>query len=112
FGQYIVNSTVVTLAIVVGQLATSALAGYAFARLQFPGREVFFWIILATLMIPLQATIIPVFVLISEMGLSDTRASLMLPALSSAFGAFLMRQYFKRIPNDFEEAALIEGASQ
>lgn len=112
FGTYIVNSTVVTLAIVIGQLATSALAGYAFARLDFPGREVFFWLVLATLMIPLQATIIPVFVLIKELGLSDSRAALILPALSSAFGAFLMRQYFRRIPSDFEEAALLEGASQ
>lgn len=112
FGTYIVNSTIVTLAIVVGQLATSALAGYAFARLKFPGREVFFWLVLATLMIPLQATIIPVFVLISELGLSDSLLALILPALSSGFGAFLMRQYFRRIPNDFEEAALLEGASQ
>jgi len=112
FEQYIVNSTVVTLAIVIGQLITSALAGYAFARLKFPGRELCFWIILATLMIPLQATIIPVFVLIKELGLSNTRASLVLPALSSAFGAFLLRQYFLRIPDDFEEAALLEGANQ
>jgi multiple sugar transport system permease protein len=111
FWTYIVNSTVVTLAIVVGQIATSALAGYAFARLEFPGREVFFWLVLATLMIPLQATIIPVFVLIKELGLSDSLFALILPALSSAFGAFLMRQYFKRIPDDFEEAALLEGAS-
>jgi multiple sugar transport system permease protein len=112
FWTYIANSTIVTGAIVVGQIATSALAGYAFARLDFPGREVLFWLVLATLMIPLQATIIPVFVLIKEFGLSDTRMSLILPALSSAFGAFLMRQYFRRIPNDFEEAALLEGASQ
>lgn len=111
FETYLLNSTAVTLGIVLGQLATSALAGYAFARLEFPGRELIFWIILATLMIPLQATIIPVFVLIKELGLSDTRAALVLPALSSAFGAFLMRQYFKRIPDDFEEAALLEGAS-
>lgn len=112
FWTYIFNSVVVTSAIVLGQLATSALAGYAFARLTFPGREVIFWLVLATLMIPLQATIIPVFVLIKELGLSDTRAALILPALSSGFGAFLMRQYFRRIPNDFEEAALLEGASQ
>ncbi len=112
FWTYITNSTIITGAIVLGQIATSALAGYAFARLNFPGREVLFWLVLATLMIPLQATIIPVFVLIKELGLSDTRMSLILPALSSAFGAFLMRQYFRRIPNDFEEAALLEGAIQ
>jgi multiple sugar transport system permease protein len=112
FEQYILNSFVVTLAIVGGQLVTAALAGYAFARLNFPGREILFWLTLATMMIPLQATIIPVFVLISKLGLADTRASLILPALSSAFGTFLMRQYFLRIPKEFEEAALLDGASQ
>ncbi len=109
---YFWNSTIVTLSIVIGQMITSALAGYAFARLDFPGRTVIFWLILATLMIPLQATIIPVFVLISKAGLSDTLASLILPALASAFGTFLMRQYFLQIPKEFEEAAIIDGASQ
>jgi multiple sugar transport system permease protein len=112
FEKYILNSVVVTLAIVVGQLCTAALAGYAFARLDFPGRGILFWLVLATLMIPLQATIIPVFVLISELGLADTRASLILPALPTAFGTFLMRQYFLRIPKEFEEAAVLDGASQ
>jgi multiple sugar transport system permease protein len=64
------------------------------------------------MMIPLQATIIPVFVLISKLGLADTRSSLILPALGTAFGTFLMRQYFLRIPKEFEEAALLDGASQ
>src|SRR5215211_200339 len=112
FEKYILNSAWVTLAIVLGNMFTAALAGYAFARLNFPGRELLFWLVLATMMIPLQATIIPVFVLISKLGLADTRASLILPALSSAFGTFLMRQYFRRIPNEFEEAALLDGASQ
>jgi len=110
--QFFWNSTIVTLCIVIGQLMTAALAGYAFARLDFPGRNFLFWLVLATLMIPLQATIIPVFVLISKTNLSDTLASLILPALASAFGTFLMRQYFMQIPNDFEEAALLDGASQ
>ena len=109
---YILNSAIVTLSIVVGQLITSALAGYAFARLKFPGRNVLFWLVLATLMIPLQATIIPVFVLISKMHLADTRASLILPALFTAFGTFLMRQYFMQIPDEFEQAALLDGANQ
>ncbi len=112
FDKFILNSVWVTLAIVLGNLVTAALAGYAFARLDFPGREILFWLILATMMIPLQATIIPVFVLISKLGLADTRASLILPAISSAFGTFLMRQYFRRIPSEFEEAALLDGASQ
>ncbi len=112
FGKYFRNSVVITGTIVVGQMATAALAGYAFARLTFPFRNTLFWIVLATMMIPLQATIIPVFVLISKMGLSDTHASLILPALSSAFGTFLMRQYFMQMPDEYEQAAMLDGASQ
>ena len=96
----------------IGQLVTASLAGYAFARLEFPGKNVLFWLVMATLMIPLQATIIPVFVLISRLGLSDTLASLILPALPTAFGTFLLRQYFMQIPKDFEEVALMDGANQ
>ncbi|ACZ43200.1 binding-protein-dependent transport systems inner membrane component [Thermobaculum terrenum ATCC BAA-798] len=110
-GHYVVNSMFITLSIVVAQVATSALAGYAFARLNFPAKNLLFWLILATMMIPQQATIIPVFVEISKIGLADTRSALILPAVATAFGTFLMRQYFMRIPNEFEEAALIDGAS-
>jgi multiple sugar transport system permease protein len=112
FWRQIFNSFFVTTCTVLGQLITAALAGYAFARLDFPGKTVLFWLIMATLMIPLQATIIPVFVLISRLGLSDTLASLILPALFTAFGTFLLRQYFMQIPKEFEEVALIDGASQ
>ncbi len=112
FGAYVVNSFVVTGSVVLGQLLTASLAGYAFARLQFPFRGVLFWLVMATVMIPLQATIIPVFVLISSLGLADTLASLILPALPTAFGTFLLRQYFMSMPNDYEEAALIDGANQ
>lgn len=101
-----------TLAVVVGQLFTASLAGYAFARLEFPGRNLLFWLIMATMMIPLQATIIPVFVIISRMGLANTLWSLIIPALPTAFGTFLMRQYFLGVPKDFEEAAVIDGANQ
>lgn len=111
-GTYFMNSTIITGSIVLGQLATAALAGYAFGRLQFPGRNTIFWIVLATMMIPLQATIVPVFVLISEWNLSDTRASLILPAIGTAFGTFLMRQYFMQMPDEYEQAALVDGASQ
>lgn len=112
FLRMILNSAIVAAAVVLGQLVTASLAGYAFARLEFPGREALFWLIMATMMIPLQATIIPVFVLISRMGLNDTLASLILPSLPTAFGTFLMRQYFMGVPKDFEEAALIDGAGQ
>jgi multiple sugar transport system permease protein len=111
-GTYFLNSTIITGSIVIGQLITAALAGYAFGRLDFPGRNAIFWIVLATMMIPLQATIIPVFVLISEWNLSDTRTSLILPAIGTAFGTFLMRQYFMQMPHEYEQAALVDGASQ
>jgi multiple sugar transport system permease protein len=112
FGGYVVNSFIVTGSIVIGQLITASLAGYAFGRLEFPFRGVLFWLVMATVMVPLQATIIPVFVLISSLGLADTLASLILPALPTAFGTFLLRQYFMSMPNDYEEAALIDGANQ
>ena len=113
FFQQIVNSFVITLSAVAGQLITASLAGYAFARLRFPGRNALFWIVLATLMIPGQATIIPVFIIISRvLGLADTLLALILPAIPTAFGTFLLRQYFLQIPGDFEEAALIDGANQ
>jgi multiple sugar transport system permease protein len=109
---YVFNSFVVSGSIVLGQLATASLAGYAFARLDFPFRGVLFWLVMATLMVPPQATIIPVFVLISSLGLADTLASLILPALPTALGTFLLRQYFMSMPNDYAEAALSDGANQ
>jgi multiple sugar transport system permease protein len=112
FGRMVLNSAIITTSIVLGQLFTASLAGYAFARLEFPGRNLLFWIILATMMIPLQATIIPVFILIRDLKLSNSLWALILPALPTAFGTFLLRQYFMTVPKEFEESALIEGASQ
>ena len=113
FWRQIGNSFIITLSVVAGQLITASLAGYAFARLRFPGRNALFWIVLATLMIPGQATIIPVFILVSRiLGLYDTLGALIVPGLATAFGTFLLRQYFMAIPDDFEEAALIDGANQ
>ncbi|MDD9955048.1 MAG: carbohydrate ABC transporter permease [Anaerolineaceae bacterium] len=107
------NSFFVTLSTVVGQLTTATLAGYTFARLYFPGRDALFWVVLATLMIPYQATLIPLFVIISKVfGLADTLWSLILPALPTAFGTFLLRQYFLQIPVEYEEAAMMDGANQ
>jgi len=113
FWRQITNSFIITFAVVAGQLATAVMAGYAFARLRFPGSNILFWIVLATMMIPYQAIIIPVFVLIARyLGLADTLWSLILPSLPTAFGVFLLRQYFKQIPPDFEEAAMMDGANQ
>lgn len=113
FWNQILNSFVVTISVVTGQLITASLAGYAFARLRFRGRNLLFWLVMATLMIPGQATIIPVFIFISRtLRVNDTLWALILPAVATAFGTFLLRQYFLQIPEDFEEAALVEGANQ
>ncbi|WP_125614671.1 carbohydrate ABC transporter permease [Specibacter cremeus] len=105
------NSVLVTGLVAAGQMFTAALAGYAFARIDFKGRGLLFGIVLATMMVPLQVTIVPVFMLIRGMGLSDTLLALILPALPTAFGTFLMRQYFLGLPPELAEAAAIDGAS-
>ena len=110
--RFIGNSIFVTGLIVIGQIITSTMSGYAFAMVRFRGRGLLFALILSTMMVPLQATIIPVFLLIKYLGLVDTRFSLVLPALGSAFGTFLMRQYFLQMPHELGEAARVDGASQ
>lgn len=105
------NSTLVTALCAIGQMFTAALAGYAFAKLRFKGNNLLFGLILATMMIPMQVTIVPVFMVIRGMGLSDTLLALILPAIPTAFGTFLMRQYFLGIPDSLGEAAQVDGAS-
>jgi multiple sugar transport system permease protein len=109
--QFIGNSIFVTGLIVIGQIITSTMSGYAFAMVRFRGRGPLFAVILATMMVPLQTTIIPVFLLIKYLGLVDSRFSLVLPAIGSAFGTFLMRQYFLQMPHELGEAARVDGAS-
>ncbi|MGG7308332.1 carbohydrate ABC transporter permease [Curtobacterium sp. AB451] len=111
-GQFFVNSVIVTLLIVVGQTITCTLSGYAFAMISFPGKNTIFGIFLATMMVPIQTIIIPVFVILKDMGLTGSIASLIVPALGSAFGTFLMRQYFMQMPRELGEAARIDGATQ
>ncbi|MGP4032803.1 carbohydrate ABC transporter permease [Pseudarthrobacter sp. 1C304] len=109
-GLLVLNSALVTGLIALGQMASATLAGYAFARLDFRGKKAIFSLVLATMMVPVQVTIVPVFMLIRGMGLSDTLLALILPAIPTAFGTFLMRQYFLGLPNDFAEAAALDGA--
>lgn len=111
-GQFFLNSVVVTLLIVVGQTITCTLSGYAFAMIRFPGKDVVFGLFLATMMVPIQTIIIPVFLILKTIGLTGSIASLIVPALGSAFGTFLMRQYFRQMPLELGEAARIDGASQ
>ena len=112
FGDILLNSVKVSLAIVFGQLITASMAGYAFARLRFPAKNFLFFLLMASLMVPGQATIIPVFLLITWFGLSDTLWSLILPAWVTAFGVFFMRQAFMQIPQELVDAAKIDGANQ
>lgn len=110
FFQFILNSLEVSTLITIGQLVTCSTAAYAFARLHFPGREALFVFFLSSLMVPIQVTIIPIFILIRILGLLDTHASLIIPALVSAFGVFLLRQFFLTIPREIEDAARVDGA--
>ncbi|BCT77316.1 sugar ABC transporter permease [Sinomonas cyclohexanicum] len=110
-GLLVLNSALVTGLIAIGQMFSAALAGYAFAFLKFRGKGALFSLVLATMMVPVQVTIVPVFMLIRGMGLSDTLLALILPAIPTAFGTFLMRQYFLGLPAELAEAAAIDGAS-
>jgi ABC-type glycerol-3-phosphate transport system permease component len=111
-GRWILNSFVVSLLVTLGQLITSSLAAYALATLNFPGRSLFFFIFLGTLMIPWESTIITNYLTISNWGWKDSYQGLVAPFLSSGFGIFLMRQYFMTIPRDLYEAATIDGCGR
>ncbi len=110
FGNFYMNSLKVAVFITIGQLIFCSSAAYAFARLHFPGRELMFGVYLASLLVPGQVTIIPLYIVIKDLGLLDNHASLILPALTSAFGTFLLRQFFLSIPIELEEAARADGA--
>ncbi len=110
FGRYIANSLLVALTVTAGQLVVASMGAYAFARLRFPGRDRLFLLYLATMIIPTQVTLIPQYVLISQLGWVDSYAALTIPFLSSAFLTFLLRQFFLSIPRDLEDAARIDGA--
>jgi multiple sugar transport system permease protein len=112
FARWFLNSLAVTTAVVVGNLFFCSLAGYAFARIKFFGREVVFVLVLATLMIPFQVVMIPTFLIVRKLGMIDTLGALILPNLAQAFGIFLLRQFFRTLPIELEEAARIDGASR
>lgn len=113
FDRAYVNSLYIAVIVVAGQLLTSAMAAYAFARLQFRFKEPLFMLFLATMMVPYQMTIIPMFLIMNELGLVDSHLSIILPnSLYSAFGVFLLRQFIKGIPVDLEEAAALDGAGR
>lgn len=111
FGRYFLNSTIVAVAVTVLQMLVSSLAAFSFARLRFRGREAIFLLYLATLMIPAQVTLIPNFVIIQKLGWYDQFQALIIPGVFSALSTFLLRQYYRSIPLDLDEAARMDGAS-
>lgn len=113
FAQAYVNSTYIAVTIVVVQLLTCAMAAYAFARIRFPFRGGLFVMFLATLMVPSQLTVIPLYLIMKQIGWLDTHWSIIVPAaLFNAFGVFMLRQFIKGIPLALEEAAIVDGASR
>src|SRR5690625_5964763 len=111
FARFFMNSLVVALAVTGLQLVTCSMAAYAFARLRFKGRDTLFLGYLGTLMIPAQVVLIPNFIVLRQLGWIDTYQALILPAAFSAFGTFLLRQYFLTIPRELEDAAVVDGAN-
>lgn len=112
FGKFFLNSFIVAGSVTVITIIVSSLAAYAFARLKFPGREGILVAYLGTLMIPQVMLVIPLFLIVSRLGLINTYQGMILPMAFSSFGAFLLRQFFLSIPKELEEAALIDGASR
>lgn len=109
--RYFINSVVVAILTTLGQVFISALAGYAFARLSFKGRDFLFFAFLVTMMVPPQVNIIPLFFLMKQLGWIDTYQGLVLPGLFGGFGIFLMRQWFLSLPKNLEDAAKIDGCN-
>ena len=112
FLQYFLNTAFVTLATVAGQLVICSLAAYGFARLKFMGRDTIFVLYLTTMMIPFQIILIPLYLIITQLGWVNTYQGLIVPGMSSAFGIFLLRQSFLNIPRDYQDAARIDGANE
>ncbi len=113
FGRFLTNSVVLVVWNVVGQVVSCTLIAYGFARLRFPGRDALFLVLLATLMVPRQVTLVPQFILFAKLGWVNTYLPLILPAFTgSPFLIFLMRQYMMTIPLDLDEAATIDGAGR
>jgi ABC-type glycerol-3-phosphate transport system permease component len=110
-GRYFLNSLIISLVTLCGTLTTSCLAAYAFAKLRFPGREAVFSVFLLTFMVPETVTLIPNFLVVSALGWTDRLAGLTLPFLASAFYIFLLRQFFKQVPDSLVESARLDGAS-
>ncbi|MBM4431362.1 MAG: carbohydrate ABC transporter permease [Chloroflexi bacterium] len=109
FSRYFLNSVVVAVVVTLGQVITGSLAAYAFARMRFSGRQALFYIILGTMMVPREILLVPNYVILKWLGWLNTYLALTVPFLASAFGIFVLRQYFMTIPQELDDAAKIDG---
>ncbi len=112
FNQYAINSIVIAVVSTVLAVALNALAGFAFAKYKFPGRTALFYLVLATLMVPFQITMIPTYVTVAKLGLINNYWGVILPGTASAFGIFMVRQFMQSIPDELLDAARIDGCSE
>jgi multiple sugar transport system permease protein len=112
FAQSMLNSLIIAGGSTVSVLITSTLAGYVFAKHRFRGKDVIFWGVVATMFLPPIVTIVPLYYLVTAMGLSDSYLGVMLPWLANAFGIFLMRQFISEVPDEIIEAARVDGAGE
>lgn len=110
--NWMINSLIVGFAVTAWHIFFDSLAGYAFAKKQFPFRNLFFWLILSTMMIPIHVTFIPLYIVNRQLGLIDSLWALILPGTANVFGVFLMRQYIQTLPSELEDAARIDGCSE
>lgn len=111
FASFYVNTILMMVGRVVGSVLFSAMAAYACARLNFPGKNIFFGLVLFQMMIPGQLFIVPQFLIVQKLGLLNTVSALIVPGIVSAFGTFLLRQFFMGLPKDLEEAAKLDGCT-
>jgi len=112
FDRYLLNSIVVVLLVLVGNIVFCTMAGYAFARYKIPGGKILFILVISMIMLPKQVILVPLYILMQKMGLLDTYAALTLPFAADPFNIFLIRQFLVTIPPDCEEAARLEGAGE
>lgn len=112
FGRFFINSVIFAGSVTVVSLFLDSMAAYAFARLRFRGRDILFWVVLVTLMVPFQITLIPLFLTVFHLGWLDTYQGLIVPRATNAFGIFLLRQFFLTLPPELDDAARIDGAGE
>jgi multiple sugar transport system permease protein len=112
FGRFFINSVIFAGSVTIVSLFLDSMAAYAFARLRFKGRDILFWVVLATLMVPFQITLIPLFLTVFHLGWLDTYQGLIVPRATNAFGIFLLRQFFLTLPPELDDAARIDGAGE